>query len=154
MIFFQWVTEIEVTTLNTDDTITWAPNPSGNPLIAINAIFAAKADYTGIQITGTETNITTNVMVGDTITFQVHAVADVSVGVLQYRFFTRAAYGQDAWGGTRWVLVQDFSPADSVSATFDEAGIYFLACHIERAGEPWTFGDPQTGIVVEVWPTR
>ena len=55
---------------------------------------------------------------------------------------------------TTWTLIQDFSTTNSVPVLFDEAGIYFLASHAERAGEAWAFGDPQTGIVIEVWPVQ
>jgi len=109
---------------------------------------------TGIQIIGTSTNIEYMVEAGDTVQFIVPAVADASVGVIHYRFYTRAGYGYPDWGGNTWTLVQDFSPVNLVSVTFNDPGIYFLACHAERAGEAWGFGDPQTGIVVEVWPVQ
>jgi hypothetical protein len=66
----------------------------------------------------------------------------------------RAGYGEPVWGGNKWTLVQDFGAMNSVAVLFNEPGIYFLACHAERAGEPWALGDPLTGIVVEVWPAQ
>ena len=96
----------------------------------------------------------TNVTAGDTVMFRTHAIAHASVGMMHFRFFTRAGYGEQGWGGNNWTLVQDFGFTDSVFVTFNEPGIYFLASHAERAGEPWAFGDPQTGIVVEVWPVQ
>jgi hypothetical protein len=95
------------------------------------------------------------VQVGDTVQFTVVAVAEGGE-TIQYRFFTRAGYGiiEPSWGGNRWTIQQDWSTANSVSVSFDAPGIYFLAAHAERAGEPWAFGDPQTGIVVEVRPAE
>jgi hypothetical protein len=109
---------------------------------------------TGIQIIGSESNIMTNVIAGQPVMFWIHAIGDAGVEMMHFRFFTRAGYGEADWGGNKWTLVQDFGPTDSVFVTFNEAGIYFLAGHLERAGEPWAFGDPQTGIVVEVWPAQ
>ena len=93
-------------------------------------------------------------MPGDTVMFRIHSIAHASVEMMHFRFFTRAGYGEPDWGGNKWKLVQDFGPTDSVFVTFNEEGIYFLVGHVEQAGEPWGFGDPQTGIVVEVWPVQ
>ena len=127
------------------DDLSWVGGPDVDPPVTGN--------YTGIQITGSTSNIMTNVQVGDTVMFTVNAIANASAGTINYRFFTRAGYGitDPAWGGNTWQLVQDFSAMNSVSVLFDTAGTYFLAGHAERAGEAWAFGDPQTGIVVEVY---
>jgi hypothetical protein len=109
---------------------------------------------TGIQIIGMTTTIVSNVKEGDTVQFTVEALADASVGTVTYQFFTRAGYGLENWGGNTWTVVQEWSAANTVSVPFNEAGIYFLAVHAERAAEPWAFGDPQTGIVVEVSSTQ
>ena len=157
---FAWATDIDVINLNADNTLTWETDLLDNPTILTNAIFAAVADapvvqeYTGIQITGSTSNITANVQAGDTVMFTVTAIAMDGVGPINYRFFTRAGYGEANWGGNTWTLVQDFGTSNSVSVPFNTAGIYFLACHAEQAGEAWAFGDPQTGIVVEVWPAQ
>jgi hypothetical protein len=151
----------DVFALHADNTVTLTPNSTGEPLMLTDAMFVAQGDglpipegYTAIQISGSESNIMTNVMAGDTVMFRIHAIAHASVEMMHFRFFTRAGYGEPDWGGNKWTIVQDFGPADSVFVTFNEAGIYFLAGHVERAGEPWAFGDPQTGIVVEVWPVQ
>jgi hypothetical protein len=99
--------------------------------------------YTGIQIIGTSSNIMTNVQMGDTVQLTVN-----------YRFFTRAGYGEPDWGGYKWTIVQDYSPANTVEILFDTPGIYFLVGHIEYPDKTWAFGDPQSGIVVEVWPAQ
>ena len=104
---------------------------------------------TGIQITGTDSNITSEVKIGDMVEFTVHTMVNDNAPV-QYRFFTRAGYGELSWGGNQWEMVQDFSSVNSVSVTFDQPGTYFLACHVVHAGDTWKFGDPQTGIAVEV----
>jgi hypothetical protein len=109
---------------------------------------------TGIQIIGSSSNIFTTVQAGDVVQFTASTVAGAGVGTIHYRFFTRAGYGEENWGGNKWTLVQDFNAMNSVEVLFSEPGIYFLACHAERAGEPWAFGDPQTGIVIEVWPAQ
>jgi len=109
---------------------------------------------TGIQITGTSSNIVTTLQAGDVVQFAANAIAEPGVGAVHYRFFTRAGYGEQDWGGNKWTLVQDFGAMNTVAIFFNEPGIYFLACHAERAGEPWAFGDPQTGIPVEVWPVQ
>lgn len=113
------------------------------------------ATPTGIQIIGTSTNLVTGVQVGETVQFTVNALAGVGE-TIHYQFFTRAGYGLDraTWGGNSWIMVQDWSAVNTVSVVFATPGIYFLAAHLERAGEVWAFGDPQTGIVVEVWPTQ
>ena len=86
--------------------------------------------------------------------FSVDAVAEG--GTAHYEFFLRAGYGLDTetWGGNSWQRIQPFSAGNTVTHTFNKPGVYFLACHAERAGEDWSFGDPQTGIVVEVWPKQ
>jgi hypothetical protein len=110
-------------------------------------------DGTGIQITGTSSNITMNVMAGDTVEFTVDAI-DMDSGPMEYRFFTRAGYGEPEWGGNKWTIVQPYSANNTVMHTFDTAGIYFLAGHIIHPGDTWAFGYPQSGIVVEVWPAQ
>jgi hypothetical protein len=144
----------EVFILHADNTFTLG---NGNPdLLTTDTVFAAQAgtfseEYTGIQITGSESNIMTTVQAGDTVQFTVYTIAHGEVDI-HYRFFTRAGYGEPDWGGNKWTIVQDWSASNTVSVPFNVAGIYFLACHAERAGESWAFGDPQTGIVLEVWP--
>ncbi len=108
---------------------------------------------TGIQITGTSSNIMTKVMAGDTVQFTVNAVV-MGGAEVNYRFFTRVGYGQPDWGGNKWQIVQPYSPNNTVSLLFDTPGVYFLVGHVEYPGETWEFGDPQSGIVVEVWPTQ
>jgi hypothetical protein len=105
---------------------------------------------TGVQITGTATNIVSNLRAGDTVQFTVQALGNESVGTITYQFFTRAGYGLENWGNNTWTVVQDWSTVNTVSVPLNEAGLYFIAAHVERAGEPWDLGDPQTGIVVEV----
>jgi hypothetical protein len=83
------------------------------------------------------------------VQFAVNAIVQGGADI-NYRFFSRAGYGQPDWGGNKWTIVQGYSLANSVMVTFDEPGIYFLVGHIEYPGETWAFGDPQSGIVVEV----
>jgi hypothetical protein len=109
--------------------------------------------YTGIQITGAASDITAAIQAGDAVNFTIYAVV-MDGGEVHYRFFTRAGYGEPDWGGNKWQIVQPYSPDNTVRHTFDMPGIYFLAGHAEYPGETWEFGDPQTGIVVEVWPAQ
>jgi hypothetical protein len=108
---------------------------------------------TGIQITGTTTNITAPVQTGDTVEFTVNAI-DMGSGPHEYRFFVRAGYGEPDWGGNKWTIVQAYSANNRVAYTFDVPGIYFLAGHVIHPGDTWVFGYPQSGIVVEVWPSQ
>jgi hypothetical protein len=156
---FDWQGDGEVIALDAENNLTWDPNMSGDPLILTDAIFAALGDgpvvdgYTGIQITGTSSNITMNVMAGDTVEFTVDAI-DMNSGPMEFRFFVRAGYGEENWGGNKWSIVQPYSANNTVMHTFDVPGIYFLAGHVIHPGDTWAFGWPQSGIVVEVWPAQ
>jgi hypothetical protein len=112
-------------------------------------------DGTGIQITGTSSNIMMNVVAGDTVEFTVNTVVmEKQAPAVEYRFFVRAGYGEPDWGGNKWTIVQPYSPNNTVTHTFDVPGIYFLAGHVIHPGDTWVFGYPQSGIVVEVWPAQ
>jgi hypothetical protein len=108
---------------------------------------------TNIQITGTSSSIVNNVRAGETVQFTMHSIVQGEAEV-HYRFFIRAGYGEPGWGGNRWMVVQDYSPADSVVVTFDIPGIYFLIGQIEYPGGRWEFGDPQSGMPIEVRPPQ
>ena len=123
--------------------------------IATNSSTSAPLTFegTGIQISGTSSNMISNVMAGDTVEFTVNAI-DMDSGPLEYRFFMRAGYGEPDWGGNKWTIVQPYSPNNTVTYTFDTPGTYFLAGHVIHPGDTWAFGYPQSGIVVEVWPVQ
>jgi hypothetical protein len=104
---------------------------------------------TGIQITGTSSDIMMNVMADDTVEFTVHTVV-MDDAPVEYRFFVRAGYGEPDWGGNKWQIIQPYSPKNTVMHTFDIPGIYFLAGHVIHPGDTWVFGYPQSGIVIEV----
>jgi hypothetical protein len=110
-------------------------------------------DGTGIQITGTSSNIMTNAMAGDTVEFTVHTVV-MDDAPVEYRFFVRAGYGEPDWGGNKWQIIQPYSPNNTVMHTFDVPGIHFLIGHVIHPCDTWVFGYPQSGIVVEVWPAQ
>jgi hypothetical protein len=110
-------------------------------------------DGTGIQITGTSSNIMMNVMAGDTVEFTVYTVV-MDDSPVEHRFFVRAGYGEPDWGGNKWTIVQPYSTNNMVTHTFDVPGIYFLVGHVIYPGDTWVFGWPQSGIVVEVWPAQ
>lgn len=132
-------------------TITVCSIPGLNDLRIECKPLAAMAVETGIQITGIETNLDATVEVGDTVQLTIHTIVQGGAEV-HYQFFLRAGYGEPEWGGNRWTVVQDYSPANSVEVTFDEPGTYFLVGHVEYPGETWSAGDPQSGLVVEVRP--
>lgn len=130
------------------DNLTWTIASGGPP---------SEEQYTGIQITGLSSDISDNVIAGDTVTFTATALTSPGMGPLNYRFFTRKGYEMIAdavnpWGGSRWVNQQDWSSTNSVSITFDEPGVYFMAAHFSE-DTTWSAG-PQTGMVVEVWPVQ
>jgi hypothetical protein len=89
---------------------------------------------TGIQITGTSSSITMTIRAGDMVEFTVYAIV-MDGAEVHYRFFTRAGYGEPDWGGNKWKIIQPYSPENTVTHTFDKAGIYFLASHLEYPGE-------------------
>jgi len=106
---------------------------------------------TGIQIIGISSNITSNVMAGETVEFTVHTVVmEKQAPQVEYQFFVRAGYGAPDWGGNKWQVVQGWSTTNSVNIPFDTAGKYFVAVHCETQGNSWERGDPQGGFSVEV----
>ncbi len=114
---------------------------------------AQEEPYTGIQTTGTTSDITTKVMAGDSVVFTINASDVGGVGTpLEYEFWTRAGYGEQDWGGNSWERIQAYGAANTVTHTFATPGIYVLSGHIIFQGETWEFGWPQTGIIVEVLP--
>jgi hypothetical protein len=137
----------------------------GEVRFEINSIIAQSNDpvvteYTGIQITELSPDITGSVRAGDTVTFTVDALTAPGVGPLNYRFFTRKGYesiadSSNPWGGTTWQLQQNWSTMNSAPISFAEPGFYILVVHCSE-DTTWSTaeGDPQIGMVVEVWPAE
>ena len=69
---------------------------------------------------------------------------------MQYRFYSRAGYGQEDWGGNRWQIVQDWGAENEVEYMFFTPGNYYMVGHVVPEGESWEFGDAQGGFNVIV----
>ena len=65
------------------------------------------------------------------------------------KFMPTGTYGIEDWGGFKWSLKQNWSTTNTASITFDTPGRFFVSAHLSETDE-WAFGDPQTGLAVEV----